>query len=141
MAGGGMTATRIVSLGQKARAMKMPPAAKAIQRLVAPVAADNPTLLAEVSTAAPPRKPPAKTLTASAKSPLPTLLTSASRQSSSLIFWQVIRLPKDFRLAHKDTIKNGTTRDQSKAKLNTALPGRAGRTRGPARPAANRPGP
>jgi len=89
-------------------------AANPIQRLVAPVALLNATLLAEVSDATPPKTPEAVTAIASAIKPSPMRRISGRDHSASLIFSQRIRLPKDLSAPQIDTIAHASYNDHRK---------------------------
>src|SRR6266581_6638038 len=112
--GVGMMESTALNFGENPSRMNNPPAANPIQRLVAPVALLNATLLAEVSDATPPNTPDAVTAMASAIKPCPTRRMSGRDHSASLTFSQRMRLPNDFNAPQMDTIAKVGRSDQRK---------------------------
>src|ERR1700746_686975 len=109
--GVGMIERRALSFGENPSRIKRPPAANPIQRLVAPVALLNATLLAEVSDATPPKTPEAVTAIASAIKPSPMRRISGRDHCASLIFSQRIRFPKDLSAPQIETIAHAGRSD------------------------------
>src|SRR5207253_817717 len=112
--GVGMMESTALSFGEKPSKINKPPAANPMQRLVAPVALLNATLLAEVSDATPPKTPEAVTAIASAIKPSPMRRISGRDQAASLIFSQRMRLPKDLSAPQIDTMAHAGNSDQRK---------------------------
>src|SRR6266496_4666744 len=102
--GAGMMERTALSFGENPSRMKSPPAPNPIQRLVAPVALLNATLLAEESDATPPKTPEAVTAIASAIKPRPMRRISGCDHPATLIFSQRIELPKDLSEPQIETI-------------------------------------
>src|SRR4029434_2328011 len=88
-----MIAHSTASLGTKAKAISIPPHARPIRRLVAPVAMDRPTLALEIVSPMVPAPPDNITLHDSASMPPRIERISGRFHSLSLIFWQVVRSP------------------------------------------------
>src|ERR1700723_410650 len=100
------------------------PAGSAINRLVVPVASDNPTLLDTVFCATPPVKPENSVPSPLAKMPPLMDLMSVRFQSASLIFWQSVMSPTVFKLAVKQAITNGATSERRNERPETTRCGR-----------------
>jgi len=115
--GWGMIEKRADSLGRKAKRIKRHPALIAIRRLVAPVAADIPTLLEEVDVPNPPSIPENIHPIPSASKPPLILFISAFTQASSLTFWVIIKSPTVFKLEAKEAMRKGTNKATSNDQL------------------------
>src|SRR5215470_1961756 len=82
----------------------------AIERLVAPVASEKPTLLEKVDWPMPPNRPDRPVQIPPAAIPPLTDFMSVRRQSASFIFWHRVRSPTPFRVdAKAATRKAGST--------------------------------
>src|SRR6266571_9078282 len=112
--GVGMMESTALNFGENPSRMNNPPAANPIQRLVAPVALLNATLLAEVSDATPPNTPDAVTAMASAIRPSPMRRISGRDHCASLIFSQRMRFPKDLSAPQMETIAQEGNSDHRK---------------------------
>ncbi|OPY56423.1 MAG: hypothetical protein A4E51_00434 [Methanosaeta sp. PtaU1.Bin055] len=112
--GSGITTKTMASFGRNARNTRIPPMAKAIRRLVAPVPIERPMLLEEVDWPIVPTRPPKTAERPSARIPWPTFIMSVLLQSASLIFWQVVMSPIVLRVEQVIAIIKGRRRATSK---------------------------
>ena len=85
----------------------------AIERLVAPVASERPTLLEKVDWPIPPSKPDSPVPIAPAKIPPLTDCMSVRFQSASLIFWQRVKSPTLFKVEARLAMRNAGSRARS----------------------------
>src|SRR5580704_45448 len=117
--GAGIAASTAASFGKNASAITINPAGSAIDRLVVPVASDNPTLLDTVFCATPPVKPENSVPRPLARMPPLMDFISVRFQSASLIFWQRVISPTVFKLAVKQAITKGATSESRKLRPET----------------------
>ena len=89
------------------------PQGMAIDRLVAPVASERPTLLENVDWPIPPSKPDRPVPIAPAKIPPLTDCMSVRFQSASLIFWHRVKSPTLFKVEARLAMRNAGRRARS----------------------------
>ena len=91
------------------------PQGMAMDRLVAPVARERPTLLENVDWPIPPSKPDRPVPIAPAKIPPLTDCMSVRFQSASLIFWQRVKSPTLFKVEARLAMRNAGRKARSTA--------------------------
>src|SRR3990172_4413169 len=114
IAGLGIIVKKEDKMGKKARRVNNPPAAKAIRRLVAPVAMETPTLLDDVDCAIAPSSAATTVPRELARIPRPMDFMSGGFHSTSLIFWQVAMSPAALRVEARDANRKGASIAQAK---------------------------
>ena len=112
--GSGITAKKAASLGKNARRIIRMPQGMAMERLVAPVARERPTLLEKVDWPIPPSRPDRPVPIAPAKIPPLTDCMSVRFQSASLIFWHRVKSPTHLIVEARLAMRNAGRRARSK---------------------------